>query len=206
MKTDNMRRTAVLVAFFLAGMFLVHLPDLQAGDALTWGDALRETASNHPDLIAAGEEIVQGRASKTIAAAGAYPQVSADLSTSSTHSKNSGSQNIFAYGVSGTQLVFDGLKTVNNVHAASENIRAARENFRFTSANVRFRLREAFINLLRAQQLSALTEEIRQLRQTNLDLIMLRYQSGTEHKGALLTAQANLSQAVFEIRQAERSR
>jgi outer membrane protein TolC len=37
-----------------------------------------------------------------------------------------------------------------------------------------------------------------------LELITLRYHSGLEHRGALLTAEANLSEANFELVQAER--
>src|SRR5262249_16766305 len=68
-----------------------------------------------------------------------------------------------------------------------------------------FRLREAFVNLLKTQDLLSLTRDIYKIRENNLQLITLRYQSGTEHKGALLNAQANLSQAKYEVNQAERS-
>jgi len=175
-----------------------------AAEELTWQDCLREAAKNHPDLIASQEGVTQEEAAKTIAASNELPQITADLNASSAQSKHSGASNSFNYGASGTQLLFDGLKTVNNIKAASENVKAARENFRFTSTDVRHRLRAAFINLLKAHELVNLTQEIYNIRKSNLDLITLRYQSGTEHKGALLTAQANLSQASFEINQARR--
>ncbi len=182
----------------------VYAPLVLADQLLTWKDCLREAAKNHPDLIAAQEQVIQQQASKTITASNHYPQVSANASASSTDSKSSSSSNNFSYGASASQLLFDGLKTINDVNAASANIKASQENFKFTSATVRFRLRQAFINLLKAQELLNLTDEIYKIRQSNVDLITLRYQSGTEHKGALLTAQANLSQATFEINQAKR--
>lgn len=67
------------------------------------------------------------------------------------------------------------------------------------------RLRSAFINLLKAQELLNITEEIYKIRRGNLELITLRYESGLEHKGALLNAQANSAQAEFEILQAKRA-
>jgi outer membrane protein TolC len=47
-------------------------------------------------------------------------------------------------------------------------------------------------------------EDIISIRKSNLVLISLRYQSGLEHKGALLTAEANLAEAKFELEQAKR--
>jgi outer membrane protein TolC len=75
----------------------------------------------------------------------------------------------------------------------------------FTSSEVRLRLRIAFINLLKAQESITITEEIRKIRRDNLELITLRYESGIEHKGALLTAEANLARAEFEINRNKRA-
>jgi len=90
------------------------------------------------------------------------------------------------------------------VKAASENIVASKQGYRFTSTTVRFRLRSAFIDLLKAQELLRITEEIYNIRRDNLELITLRYQSGLEHKGALLTAEADLAQASYGISQNKR--
>ncbi|MCR4337185.1 MAG: TolC family protein [Candidatus Omnitrophica bacterium] len=195
----------VPVRIFLMSILIVgsHSSLLFAQEELTWEDCLREAARNHPDLIAAEEGVVQGRAGKAIAASEALPQVTASAGASAT-SSDSGSSNSFDYGVSATQLLFDGFQTANNVRAASEDIQAARENFKFTSATVRFRLREAFINLLKAQDLVNLTEDIHNIRKRNLELISLRYESGTEHRGAYLTSYANVAQAEFEKNQAGR--
>jgi outer membrane protein TolC len=50
-----------------------------------------------------------------------------------------------------------------------------------------------------------ITQEIYNIRRSNLELITLRYESGIEHRGALLNAEANLSQAEFEIAQNQRA-
>lgn len=178
---------------------------LSAQEIFTWQDSLREAAKNNPDLILAQEDIIQSQAGKIITTSVIFPQISADVNAS-TASDSTGSSKNFSYGVSGSQLVFNGLKTPNNIRAASENIKAAQENFKFTSASVRFRLREAFVNLLKAQESLILTEEIYKIRRENVELITLRYESGTEHRGALLTAKANLAQAEFEVNQAQRNR
>ncbi|MCX5656751.1 MAG: TolC family protein, partial [Candidatus Omnitrophica bacterium] len=119
--------------------------------------------------------------------------------------KNNNTSETYSYGLTGTQLLFDGLKTSEDVKAASEDIKAAQYNYRYTSSLVRLRLRTAFINLLKAQELLGITEEIREIRMYNLELISLLYNSGIEHKGALLTAEANLAQADLEITQNKRA-
>jgi outer membrane protein TolC len=192
--------------FFLTFAFVVSsMSQSWAADELTWQDCLREAAKNHPDLISAQESVLQSEAVKKITAANYWPDISADLNASTAKSTDTGSNTSFSYGFSASQLLFDGAKTINNIHAASEDIQAAKFAFKFTSSEIRLRLREAFINLLKAQKLTQLTQEIYTLRKNNLELIALRYESGTEHKGALLTAKANLSAAVFEINSAKRA-
>lgn len=179
-----------------------------AEEILSWQECIKEAAKNHPDLIAAEEQVKQSEASKKITASALFPQINANLNastartaTSNTATKTGDSYN---YGATATQLLFDGIKTINNVRAASQNIEAAQQNFRFTSATVRFRLRSAFINLLRAQEMLRITQEIRVIRRSNLQLIALQYESGLEHKGALLTAEADLADANYGIIQAKR--
>ena len=195
--------TSILMAFVLFSCFSPVL----AEENLSWKDCIKEAAKNHPDLIAAEEEVKQSEASKKITASTLYPQVDSNLSASTAKtsgSSGSSTSDSYAYGLSGTQLIFDGIKTINDVRAASENITASKQNFKFTSATVRFRLRVAFINLLKVQENLQITQEIFDIRRGNLQLISLRYASGLEHKGALLTAEADLAQAEYNIAQAKR--
>ena len=196
-----------LILFIILFLFCFGAPQVFAQEVLTWGDCLAEAKKNHPDLIAAQENINQKKSAKTITASGLYPQISADMSASTSKRSASGSSSTadsYSYGVSGTQLLFDGFKTINDIKAASENINVAQQGYRFTSSEVRLNLRTAFISLLRAQELITVSEEIVKIRRDSLVLISLRYQSGLEHKGALLTAEANLAQANFELAQAKR--
>ncbi|MHB8154634.1 MAG: TolC family protein [Candidatus Omnitrophota bacterium] len=175
-----------------------------AEEILTWGGCIKEAAKNHPDLIAAQEEVKQSEAAKQQTASGLFPQIASSLSAQT--SQSSGQEtNTYGYGVSGTQLLFDGNKTINNLKASTENIVAAKQGFRFTSTSVRFRLRSAFIDLLKAQEMLRITEEIYNIRRGNLELIVLRYESGLEHKGALLTAEADLADAQYGISQTKRA-
>ncbi len=177
-------------------------------EILNWEGCIKEAAKNHPDLIAAEEKVSQSEAGKKVVASALYPQVTGSVSGSTSRSASTTSSSTgdsYSYGVDGSQLIFDGIKTINNVNAASETIKASQQNFRFTSATVRFRLRSAFINLLNTQELLLITQEIYNIRRWDLALITLRYESGLEHKGALMTSDANLAQAQYGIDQAKRN-
>ncbi|MFA5117261.1 MAG: TolC family protein [Candidatus Omnitrophota bacterium] len=201
-------------AGFCASIVLVFFGVLfaQSEEVLTWQDCLREAQKNHPDLISALEFVKQSQAAKAISQSGLAPQVNASIdasramtTTSASSGKAKKTANSFQYGASASQLLFDGAKTKNEVSSAGEDILAAQYSYSFISSEVRLRLRTAFIDLLKAQELLNLTREIYSIRRSNLELITLRYESGMEHKGALLTAQANLAQSEFEITQNKRA-
>jgi len=178
-----------------------------AQEALTWDECIVEAAKNNPDLIAAEQQIKQSEASKKITASTLYPQVDASLSATTSRNDtgiSNSSGDTYTYGVTGSQLIFDGLQTINNVKAAGQNIQASKQNYRFTSATVRYNLRSAFVGLLRVQNMLRITQEIFNIRRENLQLITLRYESGLENRGALLTAEANLADAKYQISQAKR--
>ena len=175
-----------------------------AEEVLTWGGCIQEAAKNHPDLIASQQKVKQSEASKQQTASGLFPQITSSLSAQTSQSGGQ-ETNTFGYGVSASQLLFDGNKTMNNVKASGEDIAAAKQGFRFTSTSVRYRLRSAFIDLLEAQEMQRITEEIYNIRRDNLELIVLRYASGLEHKGALLTAEADLADAQYGISQTKRN-
>ncbi len=183
-----------------------------AEETLSWQDCILEAKKNHPDLIYAAEGVKEKKAAKSVTASGLYPQINASVdasraktTTSSSGKETTTTRDSYSYGVSGSQLIFDGLKTVQEMKAASEEVKGARENFRYTSSQVRYNLRAAFIGLLRAQEMVRVAQDIVRIRRDNLVLITLRYESGLEHKGALLAAQANLAQANFELSQAKRN-
>jgi outer membrane protein TolC len=166
-----------------------------ATQTLTWGDCIRAAAKNHPDLIASQEIIKQSEAAKKITGSSLLPQVNASLHAirTSTSSSIGGSEthntsNTYSYGANADQLLFDGSKTKDTINAAGENIKASQASYRFTSSDVRLRLRTAFINLLKAQDMITVTDEIAKIRRNDYELITLRYESGYEHRGALLTA------------------
>jgi len=202
-KEMRMRYIVFCLMVMVAG-FVTALP-ANAEEVLTWDECVKQAAGNNPDLISA-EAVVKGsKASKDITASGLYPQIQSSVSGSTAKTGSKTTADTYSYGVSGSQLLFDGFKTVNNVKAGTENVKASQQRYRFTSVEVRLRLRTAFINLLKAQESLGVTKDIVQIRKNIVGLIMLRYTSGLEHKGALLTAEADFARAEFETAQVQRS-
>jgi outer membrane protein TolC len=194
---------------------------------ISWLACVEEAKTGHPDLISAYEKIKQSKASKEMTRSAYLPNISAGAdadaswggsSVSSGGSAFSGSsatssrgstaikwQESYSYEMQAQQLLFDGFKTSYDLSAAERNVRAARYFYDVTSSNVRLRLRTAYVNLLSAQELLKISEEIEMRRRENLELVKLRYEGGREHKGSLMTSEADLAQAVFDVNQAKRS-
>jgi outer membrane protein TolC len=194
----------VIPAVLFAIMSVAFIARAGAEEVLTWEDCVHESAKNHPDLIAATEGVKGSEAARAVSASGEYPQVDAKVTGSTSKSSGQARSENYSTALSGSQLVFDGKKTINNVKAAGENIQASKQNYRYTSSSVRQALRAAFVNLLKQQEMKRITQEIFEIRRGSLELITLRYQSGLEHRGALLTAEANLAQAKYGVNSSAR--
>ncbi|MBM3251623.1 MAG: TolC family protein [Candidatus Omnitrophica bacterium] len=188
----------VFIAFFLTLA-------ASADEILTWQGCLREAKQNNPDLVSARENLRYLQASRSIAASAALPHISTEINGASSKTAATSSKETYSYSLTGKQLLFDGSKTSFDIKAAEEEIRSAQFNYAAVSSEVRNRLRVAFVQLLKAQELLQLTQEIFERRKQNFELVQLRYDAGREHKGSLLTAAADFAQAEFEVIQAKRN-
>ena len=196
-------RTMIYAGIILLITAVVCAEEIQV---LTWEDCVGKALNNNPELISAKEQLNQSEADKKIAQSAGLPQISTELTGRKTETAGSRSEtDSYSLALKGSQLLYDGSKTSKDVEEAKENIKASRYNYAMVSSNVRLDLRIAFVELLHAQNLISLTEDIALRRRQNLDLVRLRYDAGREHKGSLLTAEADLAQAEFEIIQAKRS-
>ena len=192
------------IPLFLS-LSLVFSISLYAEEIFTWEECVKIAKKNHPDLVSAREKLNQAKANKAITTSNLLPQIDSSLSEKTSKTATKDKTDTYSYGITGKQLLFDGLKTPYDIAQAKEEIKSSQFNYEVTSSNVRLRLRAAFVKLLRAQELLSITEEIALRRKQNAELVKLRYQAGREHRGSLLTAEANLAQAEFEISQAKRN-
>lgn len=187
---------------FMTGWVAVNCT---AAQDLTWEDCVGLVLKNQPALISSREKLKQAKDAKTIIGSGLFPQISGSAGAQKSKAEGFDSQQSYSYGLSGRQLLFDGAKTMWDKAAANENVKNAQYNYAVTSSNIRLNLRLAFVNLLKAQELITITQDIAARRRQNLDLITLRYQAGREHKGSSMTAQADMAEAEFEVAQAKRN-
>lgn len=172
---------------------------------LTWKDCVQEAFKNHPDIAAAAAQVSQARARRDIAQSTFLPHISGFANRTRTNADLYPDADTYSYGITASQLLFDAFKTSYDISAAEEAVRSAEFAYMAVSSDVRYRLRIAFVELLRAQKLLSIAQNIADRRRKNLELVRLRYTAGREHKGSLLTAEANLSQAEFEVAQAGRN-
>lgn len=173
---------------------------------LTWEECVELAGKNHPDLVSAEEKLKQAKADKVITMSTYLPQVASSLTEKTSESAPTREKtDTYSFALTGTQLLFDGLKTPYDIAQAREGVKSLQFNYNVTSSNVRLQLRSAFVKLLKVQELLSITEEILQRRKQSAALVKLRYKAGREHKGSLLTAEANLAQAEFEVSQTKRN-
>lgn len=185
--------------------FMLSTDSGSAQDALTWQECVRKTQENNPDLISAIEDVKQAVSDKDISLSIMGPQVDIDASAKRSKTGDSARSDTYAYNIASQQLLFDGFKTASEVTKAEKTVLARQYNYAVVSSNIRLDLRSAFVELMRAQDLVGITRSIAERRKHNLELVNLRYESGRENRGSLLTADADLAQAEFEIAQAKRN-
>lgn len=201
--TVNFRVLLVGSAVLMAVPAGAQEPSAVSPATLSWFDSLAEASRSHPDLVSARETIRRAEAARTQAASLLFPQI--DASASGSRSKTTLRADSYRYSIGGSLLLFDGFQAHFDSQAADRLVEAARQDYFAASADVRFRLRQAFVQLLQAQERLAITKRIAERRKQSYDVVRLRYDAGREHKGSLLTAEANLAEADFEVKQAGRT-
>ena len=194
-------KTSYIIILFIVSCAAPCFPQ----DVFTWEDCVRIAKKNHPDLISAAEKVKQARQDKAIEVSSVLPQIDAAASGKSAKASSGTTADTYSYSITGEQLVFDGFKTLHDISSSSKTFEAEEYNYKVASSNIRLNLRNSFIGLLKAQRLIILTKDIAERRRENVRLVKLRYEAGREHKGSLLTAEADLANAEYEVRQAERN-
>ncbi len=191
-----------------------------AEKTLEWKECVEEAKRQNPDLAASLEKVNQARANKEITRSVVMPQITGNADRTTAQSPSGGgttssmtsastakrkATTTYEYDVTGEQLLFDGFKTSFDLSSDERSIIASRYNYDVTSSNVRLRLRTAYANLLSSQEYFKVAEEIKARRIQSLELVRLRYEGGRENRGSLLTSEADLAQAIYDVEQAKRS-
>ncbi|MDD5456329.1 MAG: TolC family protein [Candidatus Margulisbacteria bacterium] len=159
---------------------------------------MKSSVKYNSDLIIAREKIKQSQLNEKSAESDLLPQLGSTFSVKRSKS-TLGTQDNFSGQLSISQLLFDWGKTSYNLEKAQRSTMFYKYSYVYNSASTRSDLRKAFINLLNYQEQLKLNSSIEASRKKQYELITLRYESGREHRGALLTAQADLSQATAAV-------
>jgi outer membrane protein TolC len=200
-----MKKGTIKAAVFAALFFTVCFSAVSA-EELTWQQCVDEALANNPGLIAAKASLDRARANSWTTFGNALPQVSVSGGYGKSGTEPLGGP--FSYGesysanLSARQMVFDGLKTFQNMLKAGEDVKASEMSYKEASASARMQLVQAYAGLMKAQELVKISGEILGLRKKQLADIKLRYQAGREHKGSLLSVEADLMQAESDNSQA----
>lgn len=198
-----MRPVTIIMAFLSAAFPLT----IQGGEEevpLTWEECVGQAREFNPDLKSAEADVEQAAANVGKSRSDLFPQVSGSFSARHSKSSEEDRSESYSYSLTARQLLFDGLQTWYDMASQDQSFIASLYDYDTTSASIRLSLREAFVELLKSQELLGITRGIAERRRQQLDMVQLRYEAGREHKGSLMTARANLSEAEFDVRQAGR--
>jgi outer membrane protein TolC len=181
------------------------------GTQLTWQDCVRLATRQNPDLQASREAVLNSDAVRMGAYSALYPQISASFGDNRGFDiSNLNAPHVYSTSYSEqlslSQTIFNGFATKGNIDQARAQLNLAFANLNGEKATVSFSLKSAFAQLLYAQQLIKISQNVIDIRQGNARLVKLLYEGGSEDKGDMQLSQANLDQALYNLDQAVRTR
>ena len=195
--------------FFTMTALLLLAGRLHAVDTLTWQDCFARTVENNIDLSIAQLKLKEAEATLKSQQSVYYPEVTARASRAAGESKPDDNRWDGTESLSGSlnvsYTIFDGFGNRARVTKTEAELYAEKANFDQTRSNVEYDLRKAFSDQLYAQELLTLAKSIAARRADSARLVNMRYEGGREHKGSLLLKQAQLTDALYNVEEAERS-
>ncbi len=191
----------------LAGLLPALVAAQALGEPLAWEESLRQAATTNPDLRAAQDNLRATEMDVRGAGSGFLPRLSGSVAKTDTTTPASTTIGTpdYSTALTASQNLFAGFRDQASVAQARANRAVAEANLRTARARLSFDLKSAFAALRSADDALLLSADILRRREQNLRLVELRYESGRENKGSLYLSQATLSQARFELLQAEQT-
>ena len=174
-------------------------------DVLTLSDCLSLAGQNNPLMEAARASVEKAGFDRRGAYSEYLPQLSASAQSGTRKSDEVDSTESDSFGVSARQTLYAGGKNRAAVRQSTAALDAAEARRAGVGAQVTYEVRQAFAELLFAQEQIRLAREIEKRQRDNLAMIELRYEGGRENKGALLRMQAVVRDAQFGTSQAGRN-
>lgn len=169
--------------------FVSHL----GAQTISWEEALRFTIEGSPELSAAKNEYMARKEEESAAFGTFLPKLNA--TTSITESKEA----LYGASLNLTQNIFNGLSDSARYDEAKWKSEVSRWGLIAVKASLSFQLKEAFANLIYAQDSVTLSQAILERRESNYKLVSVRYDNGRENKGSVLLAEAYYEQSKLDL-------
>jgi outer membrane protein TolC len=160
--------------------------------SVTWSEALDIAAKNSKEIQSAQKQVEASEWTYRKAYSSVLPQLSGSAGMSETTPDSSTEvSRSYSSSFSLSQTVFGGLENLYNIQSAYAGLEFQKANFNSIQASYYYDLRSAFIEALTAQENVQLSRAILKQRKDNSNLIQLRYDSGKEDRGNLMTTKAD---------------
>lgn len=191
--------------------FLVSTPLI--GATWNWESISERAKTENMALKTAREQLISTEYSQKAALKGFLPTLRGNISAMRTGSErpsaivtngqivNSTSSvlnDTVVTSLNFSQNLFSGLKDWSRYSQAKWQTQNKYWSLVKTKSEVSYSLKEAFSSLLYAQEYAQLTKEIISRRESNYQIVKVRFESGRENKGSVLLAQAYLDQARLD--------
>jgi outer membrane protein TolC len=170
-----------------------------------WEEIVAQTRQYNPTLKKAEATVQQAQENYRGSFSGFLPSVSANAGTSQSNNETAGFVRSYSYGLSGSISLFSGFSDLSMVRIKELDLKTARTSYTRTVSDTMFTVRRDFIRLLWAQNMVQLSTDILNQRTENLNMIQLKYESGSENKGSLMRVEADKVEAEYNLAQAKRT-
>lgn len=188
---------------FFALIFCGFIISRAGAVPMDWDSVLASAKKYNQSLIKAELAIKQAELNFSKAKTNFYPQLSAQSGYSESGVLSDGedqtSSGNYSIGLSGSLSIFSGYSDVTELKIQRLNIASEKEKFSRVMSDVIYNLKASYINLLAAQEMVSLWQDINKQRTANYNLVQLKYQAGREDKGSLLRMEADKIQADYEL-------
>jgi outer membrane protein len=165
---------------------------------LTWDQAIQRARDANADLHASQATVNQNQANVNAAWGLFLPTVTATATIQKSNTYDRADDDTDTARLNLAENLFRGFGDKSRIDQAKKLRDAAQAAYDLTQAQVSAQLKTSFQNLVIYDRFVKLQDDIISRRQTNLELVTLKFEGGRENKGSVLLSQANLNQAKLD--------
>lgn len=195
---------------------LALLPCIGWSAQLTWNDVVNMALKENTSLSQANQQYFAAQENVQVARRGYLPSIRASVSATRIGSRSGGGGAIVSNGVvlsssssssisnnylgalNLTQNIFNGFEDESKIDQAEWRVKDSFWSRERVKSDLSYNLKQAFANLLYAQEYLKLTDDIIERRESNYKLVSIRYDNGRENKGSVMLSEAHMEQAKLD--------